>query len=170
MDNGFGDVSKDVDTWLWGYSGVGSDSGIATGSSNDQAVPAGKYNVEEDLAAMPNYHFTSVSCTGDLNDSITDAAKTSVVVKPGEDVICTYKNTRDTAHITVTKQVINDNGGTANVSDFELFVNQTKVTSGDMGNPDRYEYSISENMLADGYKQTSLTCWLTSDPFMQDIS
>ena len=46
--------------------------------------------------------------------------------------------------LTVTKVVTNDNGGTAVVSDFDLFVNDTQVTSGVQNGFDAGTYTVSE--------------------------
>jgi len=56
--------------------------------------------------------------------------------------------------LTVTKVVKNDNGGTAGVSDFTLYVGQTQVTSGVNNYFDEGTYMISESGGPDGYHAT----------------
>jgi uncharacterized protein (DUF2141 family) len=109
VDDGFGNVTSDVTTWTWGYNGtLGSASNIATGSSNSQTVAAGDYTVSENQKA--DYHVTSSSCSGETDASV--ATSKSVTVAPGENVVCTFTNTRDTGTITVVKNLLpaNDPG------------------------------------------------------------
>ena len=49
----------------------------------------------------------------------------------GDDKTCTITNSDTPARITIIKQVINDNGGTARVRDFTLTLNAREVTSGE---------------------------------------
>lgn len=69
------------------------------------------------------WDLTSSSCTG------TGNTPASITPNPGETVTCTFTNTKK-PKLTVTKVVINDNGGTKEVVDFPLFVDQTSVVSG----------------------------------------
>src|SRR5205823_10075443 len=57
---------------------------------------------------------------------------------------CTITNNDIQPKLTVTKVVINDNGGTKTVSDFPLFVNTTGVTSGVQNGFNAGTYTVSE--------------------------
>jgi hypothetical protein len=83
--------------WTWDINGSGN---FATGST--QNVAAGNYNVSEDQKA--NFHVTASSCTGEATPN-TPTTTLSVTLSPGETVICTFVNTRDTGTITVRKVV-----------------------------------------------------------------
>jgi hypothetical protein len=56
------------------------------------------------------------------------------------------------------KNVVNDNGGTKTVSDFNLYIGEMMVTSGQSNFLDPGEYTISEGELPSGYTQTSIVC------------
>lgn len=164
-DDGLGNVTKDVSGWTWNYDGkYQSDGSLTASSSNEVTVPADTYAVSEN--AQDGYHFTSVSCTNNGNPvNVSQAESFDVWVGANDTVVCTYLNTHNKANITVTKIVHNDNGGTADVSDFNLYVNKTQVTSGDAnGFLTDQTYDVSEQAKVDGYQQTSLNCWLANDP------
>lgn len=102
VDDGFGNITKNVDTWTWGYDGVSFDDHIQTGSTNPQELAAGNYNIWEN--SQGNYHFTSVSCSNDTGSvSVDNSSSFDVTLDPGENLICTFLNTRDTGTITVHK-------------------------------------------------------------------
>jgi uncharacterized repeat protein (TIGR01451 family) len=90
---------QDVTTWTWDIDAAGN---FATGSGNSQGVAAGTYTVSEDQ--QTNYHVTASSCSG---ETAPQAATTSlsVTVSPGENVTCTFTNTRDTGTIEVIKNL-----------------------------------------------------------------
>ncbi len=60
--------------------------------------------------------------------------------------------------ITVVKNVINDDGGTKTVGDFNLYIGEMPVTSGQANFLEPGEYTVSEGTLPSGYTQTSLVC------------
>lgn len=173
VDDGFGNVTKDVDGWYWNYDGMyeSSSSDIETGSSNTQNAAADGYYVYE--TQQKNYHLTSVSCSNDQG-MIQVAQQGETVyfeLMPGENVVCTYLNTRDAAKITVTKIVNNNHGGQAQVSDFDLYVNKDKVTSGvsNLYLTD-VEYTVDEIMNVSGYEQASISCWVAGQQALTALS
>ncbi|MFH0828989.1 MAG: NEW3 domain-containing protein [Candidatus Kerfeldbacteria bacterium] len=92
-------------------------------------VNPGTYNVTED----PVYGYAasySANCSGTLN--------------PGDDKVCTVTNNDIQPKLTVTKVVVNDNGGTKQVSDFPLFVGTASVTSGVENGFNAGPYVVSE--------------------------
>jgi len=80
----------------------------------------------------------------------------------GGEKTCTVVNDQLDPHaddgiITVIKDVVNDNGGTAEASAFTLYVNDTIVTSGASTYFADGDYSVSEDSLP-GYAKTSIIC------------
>jgi len=114
-----------------------------TGSSIFSDVISGSYSVSEN--ALAGWDQTSATC----DDGSTVSA---IDVGPGETVTCTFTNTKH-ATLTVTKVVINDNGGTMEVSNFPLFVGLTSVASGVADDFAAGTYTISETG-ASGYTAT----------------
>ena len=55
---------------------------------------------------------------------------TQVALTVGQSATCTFTNQDQTPKLTVTKVVVNDNGGTKLISDFPLFAGATSMTSG----------------------------------------
>ena len=108
---------------------TGSPAGtIATNNGTlTQTVAAGTYTATE--AAAPGWTLSSVVC--DDTDSTSNLAGGTATfnVASGENVTCTFTNTK-APQITVTKVVVNTGGGTKVVSDFPLKVDATTVTSG----------------------------------------
>lgn len=98
--DGDGDVDEYGSTdWTWDIDGSGN---FATGST--QSISAGEYTISEDQQA--NYHFVSVSCAeGDYLYKVTQDESFDLAIKAGENVVCTFVNARDTATITVNKEV-----------------------------------------------------------------
>ncbi|HSW37529.1 MAG TPA: hypothetical protein VLG37_04155 [Candidatus Saccharimonadales bacterium] len=110
---------------------------------------AGTYTVSE--VQQAGYNLDSITGNCSPNGSIT------MVV--GGVYSCTLTNNDIPATITVTKVVNNNHGGTAGVSDFDLFVSTTKVTNGASNTfAANQQYTVSELAKVDGYQQSSLTC------------
>jgi len=99
-------------------------------------VDPGTYTVSE--TSLPGYVGTfSGDCDADGN----------ITVGAGEHKTCTLTNDDEPGTLTVQKVVINDNGGTAEVADFPLFIGITPVTSG-VANPiNAGTYTVSETSL-----------------------
>jgi hypothetical protein len=100
-----------------------SDGGTKTVSVDPGDTP---YQVAE--TTDPNYNLTSIDCTGDTlaPGSSGSGATATFNLKSGEDVTCTFTNTRKTGQITVTKSLApaNDAGS------FDLKVGDSVVASG----------------------------------------
>jgi hypothetical protein len=105
------------------YGGPFSLTDGATPNDSGNIVP-GTYQVTE--AANSDYT-TTATCTSSLGDAADDPS--AIHLDAGETVTCTFTNTKK-PKLTVTKIVVNDNGGTKQVSDFPLFVDGNSVTSG----------------------------------------
>ncbi len=106
---------------------------------------AGIYTISE-IAQPQDWSFSSVSCNSGVWSA--NGSTLSVTLVGGENMICTFVNTKPIAptpaKLTVTKVVVNDNGGTLNSSDFPLFVNASSVISGAQNNFAAGTYSVSE--------------------------
>lgn len=96
---------------------------------NDLAVDSGTYDVTEPTVA--GYSTTYDNCT-------------DVVVPAGGSATCTITNNDVQPLLTVTKIVINDNGGDLEVADFPLFVDSSSVTSGAQNGFNVGNYVVSE--------------------------
>lgn len=91
--------------------------------------------------------YTASSWGGDCN---TDG---TITLALGANKTCTITNDDIQPKLTVTKIVTNDNGGTKQVSDFPLFVDQTSVTSGVQNGFNAGTYTVSETQ-DPGYEAT----------------
>jgi hypothetical protein len=159
------------------------DGGAATAfeadGSNDVSVAAGPHVVTEPAVAG----YDPGTFSGDCD------ASGNVVVPSGGTATCTITNNDSepvTGSITVTKVVTNNNGGTAVVTDFDLFVGNTEVTSGVSNDFSPGNYAISEAGLF-GYSASfsgdcdlagnltlaagaDLTCTITNDDIPPSIT
>lgn len=120
--NGDGTVDYyNVENWSWD---AGGDS-YATGTTKQ--LTTGGYTVSEHQ--KEGYHFTAVVCTG--QEKYVQGESVNVYVAPGQEVVCTFTNTRDTGWVKVVKNLYpqNDSGR------FDLLVDGT-VYKHDAGNDD----------------------------------
>ena len=134
-DTGHIEIHKEVDVdgdgdidlydpvgWTWDLDYV--DTNFPMGHS--ELTNVGWHHVKEDQ--HPGYTATAWRCNN--GDSGTGEEFDVYVAKDRCHLECTFTNTRDTATLTLIKHVINDNGGTLDVSNFPLFIDTTQVTSG----------------------------------------
>jgi uncharacterized repeat protein (TIGR01451 family) len=143
-------------------------NGAALESGRAVALSMGVYTVTE--TTLPGY---SATFQGDCS------AAGRVTLAPGDVKTCTLVNDDQPATLTVNKVVINDNGGSAQVGDFPLFINETPTTSGVAVMLDAGEYAVTEESVpgytasfsgdcdADGRVILSVgeakTCMITND-------
>jgi hypothetical protein len=110
-------------------------------------------------AAETNWSLTDIDClfedgtTSTGTVSLANRKVTGVAVQSGKVTTCTFVNTPVQPKLTVTKVVVNDNGGTLAVADFPLFVDTTSVTSGVKNGFDAGNHTVSETE-DDGYTAT----------------
>src|SRR5206468_2386237 len=104
----------------------------------------------------PAFSFTNASCqyenggpTGTLNPSTRTVS--GIGIQFSTVTVCTFTNTKQPAHITVTKVVVNDNGGTASVPNYTLKVGNNVVTSGVSADAVEGTYAITESGGPSGY-------------------
>ncbi len=136
-DNGGTAIVSDFPLFV---SGTGVTSGVAHG------FDAGSYTASETQLAG----YSASTWSGDC------AANGAITLSLGDDKTCEITNDDIQPLLTVTKVVINDNGGTAVVSDFPLFVGSTGVTSGAQNGFNAGSYVVSETGKT-GYTQTGIT-------------
>jgi Prealbumin-like fold domain len=101
-------------------------------------IMPGTYTVSE--SANSDY-LTTATCTSSLGHPADDPS--SINLAAGEVVTCTFTNAKK-PKLTVTKIVVNDNGGTKQISDFPLFVDGNSVTSGVKNTSTVGSHSVSE--------------------------
>jgi hypothetical protein len=149
-------------------------SGVADGantlkySSQVITVDSGSYTLREsDIAA---YSEGTWSCTGATPTNSTISAG-AVVVKGGDNVVCTITNNDQAGSLQIVKRVVNDNGGTATVAAFGVTSSAGALTFGsgvaDGANTLSYSsqvisvsagsYTLRENDIG-GYTEGSWSC------------
>ena len=107
---------------------------------------------------------TSISCTDGI-DSVGPTAGTGPVnlfVEPNDAWVCTITNERRPATLTLVKEVVNDDGGTALITDWNLSASGPTPIAGDGGvGPSEVAigtYTLSESTGPDGYTASSWVC------------
>jgi len=89
-----------------GGSNVATDWTLTAAGYDSASPDAGTYNLSE--SGPGGYSLTSLTCSNS-----GDAQVTSATLGLGEDVTCTFVNDDDAPSLTLVKQVINNNGGSA---------------------------------------------------------
>lgn len=124
-------------------SGLTGNTGISLGLGQNSVSVS-----EED--PTPAFTLSTATCqlengssTGTFNSNTRSVSGITIVA----DLVttCTFTNAKQPAHITVTKQVVNDNGGSATVPNFTLKVGNTTVTSGVLADIPDGSYAITES-------------------------
>lgn len=181
--NGDGDLDDDVDTigssdWSWT---INDENAGNTGTTKSDLIP-GTYTIKE-TGGLKNFHFASLSCSGSQGITYPTPDVASIQLKSGEDVTCTYTNSRDLGTLIVKKVVVNDNGGNLEAEDFSFQIDSRDSVVFDTDgqneftkyagltydilevNPDTRGYTTSYNNCDDvlvPYNQT-VTCTITND-------
>ncbi|NMB94719.1 MAG: DUF11 domain-containing protein [Flexilinea flocculi] len=134
-------------------------SGDAVGTLTDGNMfitnkAPGTYNSMEGLET--GWDLTSIVCDDtDSSGNLTTRTAT-FELDPGESVKCTFTNTRR-ASLTLLKEVINDNGGTFTVDDFQANVNGEKVNWETPQSLRPATYTLSEDTVP-GYSAGAWNC------------
>ena len=137
--------------------GVSGDSSITSAP-----VTPGTYDLSE-TGGPAGYDASDWTCTG-----ATGSAATTVTLADGDDATCTITND-DTpavlAHLTLVKQVINDDGGTAQPTDWQLTAQGPTTITGTTGGAAVTDaevgpgsYDLSESGGPAGYDASDWTC------------
>jgi hypothetical protein len=138
-DNGGSAIASNFTTTISGVStATPSAAGVESPGVDNVLTSVGSYSVDE--GAHVGYTKTlSADCSG--------------AIALGQTKTCTITNDDIAPSLTLVKQVINDNGGTAVAGDWTL------TASGyDSASPDAGTYNLSESAGPTGYSMTSLTC------------
>ena len=101
-----------------------ADALSVTGSEGGAKVTdqVGSYDLSES-AGPDDYTNTSITCDDDPGVEVT-----SVTLGLGETITCTFVNDDDAPSLTLIKHVVNDNGGTAVASAWDLTAGAYTVT------------------------------------------
>ena len=102
-------------------------AGTCLSSQSFTSLPTGSYVVNENTPG--GWTLTGIACTGSTSSFSYSATGATISLQPGDNVTCTFTNSRNNGSLTLVKYVVNDNGGTLQVIDFPLFVNGNQVTS-----------------------------------------
>ncbi|PJJ56830.1 hypothetical protein CLV56_1043 [Mumia flava] len=129
-----------------------------TPSVTQQVIDAGEYELSES-GGPPGYTASAWQCVGG------SLAGSTVTVPTGADVLCEITNDDEPATLTLLKNVVNDNGGTAGPGDWTLSADGPTPVSGP-GNSDQVtnqtvdagDYDLSESGGPDGYTPTDWQC------------
>lgn len=135
----------------------GNPTAFEADGSNSQTVNAGTYSVAE--VAATGY---TTTYTNSLN-SAADCA--NLVIPNGGTATCIIKNDDQPAQLTLVKNLVNDNGGTAVATDWTLNAAGPTPISGATGNiavtganVSAGTYSLSETGGASGYTASDWVC------------
>ena len=120
----------------WTLSATGPTPISGAGGANSD-VNAGVYALSE-TGGPAGYAASAWVCVGGAQNG------SNVTLALGQSATCTITNDDIQPKLTVTKVVVNDNGGTKTVADFPLFVNATGVTSGVQNAFNAGNYTVSE--------------------------
>jgi|GEM_PF-903215 len=140
--------------WTWDVNGIGDN---LTGST--VSVNPGTFTISEDQKT--NYHVTNLTCNGTNYGAVESQ---SVTLTSGQDLVCTFTNTRDTGTLRIVKVVKNDNGGTLHEEDFTFVVDTDDPISFENDGSNDFTkyaggitYDITEPAVA-GYATTYDSC------------
>ncbi|MGI6423584.1 MAG: choice-of-anchor K domain-containing protein [Candidatus Dojkabacteria bacterium] len=144
VNNNFGGNAKITD-WALTATGPTTITGNGGVTSGD-TFKAGTYTLSES-GDVTGYDASSWSCT----NGITVDANNGITLGVGESTVCTITNSDIQPTLTLVKTVVNKYGGNKEVSDFNLYIGDTKVTSGvATGVNANTQYTVREDQL-DGY-------------------
>ncbi|MCA9329534.1 VWA domain-containing protein [Candidatus Saccharibacteria bacterium] len=132
-------------------------------------LTTGSYSIGE--TNVNGYHATGWYYTNNTAQSCANPASTNlpanIAVNDAQTTSITLCNARDTGELKVIKNVVNNNGGNATASNFQLYVKQGSTNvdgspasgsvSGKTYTLPTNTYTVSEDPYF-GYDQTSLTC------------
>lgn len=116
----------------------GSLSNTQTATAN---VVPGTYHATE--TTDPGYVLTNLSCDDNNSTGSTATGIATFNVEAGEHVTCTYTNS-EIPTLKLNKTVVNDNGGTAVVNDFQAKIDGGNVTWGSVNNETVGAHTASE--------------------------
>ena len=124
---------------------------IGTTSATNGTVYTLTANLEYTVSETSHAGYTASAWGGDCS------AAGTITLQPGDVKTCRITNDDVQPLLTVTKVVVNDNGGTKAIADFPLFVGQTSVSSGVQAGFNAGTYTVSET------SQTGYTSVISGD-------
>ncbi len=130
------------------------------GNTNQGAQTRIESNTSYEVGEIQIDGYTQVGDVVCVDDDTQQAVAHPVTLNEGQSVTCTITNTDIAPDLTVVKVVINDNGGDAEVADFDLFVNGDPATSGvsHPGIEANTEYTVTENQLPGYFQVGDVVC------------
>ncbi|MFD6166649.1 VWA domain-containing protein [Oerskovia sp. NPDC060287] len=145
----------------WTLTAAGPTTGVSGASGSDAVTSApvaiGDYALSEEGPA--GYTAGAWTCTGGALTGST------VNVPLGADVTCTILNTAQQPSLTLVKEVVNDDGGSAEPTDWTLEADGPTPLSGVSGDPavtgadvEVGDYALSETGGPAGYEASGWTC------------
>ena len=128
--NDSGGVATATDWTLTAVMGAGASTLSGPSGVSSTSMPAGDYILSESGPA--GYVLDSIACSG----ATFDATTSTLTLEPNQSATCEYVNNDDVVVppaqtlLTLIKNVINDNGGSAVAADFAISIDGTEVISG----------------------------------------
>ena len=179
--NGDGTIDQyNATDWQWNINNTGN---YQTGNTVSTLTP-NTYTISEVHKA--NYHVTNVTCNNGM--TYTPSESISATLTSGQDLICTFTNTRDTGTLKIVKVVTNNNGGNKQANDFAFQIDTEspiQFNTNGIYEVTRYAgltYNISETN-HDGYsvsydncsnvlvsKDSVSTCTITNDDIAPSLT
>lgn len=135
-DNGGSAATTDWTLTADGPTPISGSGGVTSGAT----FSAGSYDLSES-AGPGGYSASDWVCEGGEQDGA------SITLGLGDSATCTITNDDEQAYVTVVKVVTNDNGGSADPSDFALTLEGDSVTSGVQVPVDPGTYTAAETQL-----------------------
>ena len=153
-ENGDGDLDDGVDVigatdWKWD---IDYSENYDTGDTISKYP--GTYTITEDQEQKENYYVTSLVCNNGEEYEATESF--DVTLESGQDLVCTFTNTRKLGTLIVKKVVEKNHGGNLSASDFEFKIDSGYWISFEADGENEfteyagYTYSIVENEV-EGY-------------------
>ena len=161
---GFGDSTADFGFSVTGQTG-GFNLSLGEDSQTFVYTPGTTVTISETLpGGLPAWSLDGIECRAmDGAGSVVGiVSNNQVTVKTlqADKIVCLFTNVQE-GQITVVKKVINDDGGTAVISDFPLFINggsgDVSVTSSVANNVPAGTYTASE-VSQPGYTESGPVC------------
>ena len=162
--NDAGGTAAETDWTLSATTPGGPDLSGVTGTAavTTVTVPAGTEYTLGETGGPDGYDWDSLSCDNGSDASVADPTLTLAL---DEDVTCTFVNSDVPGTLTLVKEVVNDDGGTALPTDW----NQTLTAEPAAGTAIAFDHEVSQQVPAgayalaeaggpEGYEWTALAC------------
>jgi len=170
VTNNNGGTAKEGDWTLFADEDSNNGRSFSVFGNNTKAFPVNngtEYTLTENQDGPDGYTSTGVwTCEGE--GEFTMPTSNQILLSEGADITCTIVNDDLGSLLTVIKEVITDNGGTATAANFTMNVNSTNSpqinipgnATGTTVSINAGPYSVTEDAVA-GYNQTNTTAGCT---------